>query len=239
MRAFLRARWRELLRLTRNGNPVLSVVIPTLNAAATLRSCLEHLGSADDVIIVDGGSSDATTALAAELGARVIEASRGRGLQLREGAAAATGSWLLFLHADTLLANGWSAAIAGHIAAFPEQAACFTFRLDDASWQARLLEAGVALRVRLLGLPYGDQGLLIPRRLYERLGGFRPLPLMEDVDLVRRIGRRSMRQLDVPAVTSATRWRRDGWWRRSARNLSCLALYGLGVSPSRIARLYR
>jgi hypothetical protein len=110
--------------------------------------------------------------------------------------------------------------------------------LDDPAWQARLLERAVALRVRWLRLPYGDQGLLISRALYEAVGGYHPLPLMEDVDLVRRIGRGRLRVLDVAAVTSAERWRRDGWLGRSLRNLSCLALYTLGVSPERIARLY-
>lgn len=112
-------------------------------------------------------------------------------------------------------------------------------RLDDDAWQARVIERGVASRVRLLGLPYGDQGLLISRPLYKKVGGFRPLALMEDVDLVRRIGRHRLRQLGSTAVTSADRWRRDGWIRRSGRNLACLVLYALGVAPSRLARFYR
>jgi hypothetical protein len=116
------------------------------------------------------------------------------------------------------------------------RAACFRFRLDAAEWQARAVEAGVAARVRLFGLPYGDQGLLISRRLYDSVGGYQPLPLMEDVDLVRRIGR--VRVLGAGALTSAERWRRDGWVRRSARNLSILALYRLGVPAERLARLY-
>ena len=97
---------------------------------------------------------------------------------------------------------------------------------------------GVALRVRLLGLPYGDQGLLISRRLYEETGGYRPLPLMEDVDLVRRIGGPRLERLSVAALTSPDRWRRDGWLRRSGRNLLCLALYRSGMSVERVARLY-
>nr|WP_314443857.1 TIGR04283 family arsenosugar biosynthesis glycosyltransferase [uncultured Sphingomonas sp.] len=216
----------------------LSIVIPTLNAAASMRSCLKRLEGAGEVIVADGGSDDGTPALAAELGARVIRSPKGRGTQLREGASAARGDWLLFLHADTLLEDGWREAVAAHIAAHPNDAACFTFRLDDGGWQARLVEAGVAIRVAALGLPYGDQGLLISHRHYAEIGGFRALPLMEDVDIVRRIGKRRLRQLGVAAVTSADRWRRDGWLRRSARNLSCLLLYGLGVSPERIARRY-
>jgi rSAM/selenodomain-associated transferase 2 len=217
---------------------MLSVIVPTLNAAATIRSCLARLPGAGEVIVADGGSTDGTAELAASAGAGVISPLRGRGLQLGAGAAEARGEWLLFLHADTLLDEGWRDAIASHIADHPGKAAFFRFRLDDQSWQARLLERGVALRSVALALPYGDQGLLISRALYREVGGFHPLPLMEDVDLVRRLGRRRLRQLDVAAVTSADRWRREGWWRRSTRNLSCLLLYRLGVGADRIARLY-
>jgi hypothetical protein len=120
----------------------------------------------------------------------------------------------------------------------PDLAGCFRFRLDAREWQARWVERGVALRVRRLGLPYGDQGLLVSRRVYEEDGGYRPLPLMEDVDLVRRLGRGRIRLLEADAVTSAERWRRGGWIRRSARNLVLLGLYGAGVRPERLARLY-
>jgi rSAM/selenodomain-associated transferase 2 len=227
-----------LLGLSKDGAERLSAVIPALNAAITLRGCVERLAGADEIVVVDGGSSDGTPAIAAQLGAKLIEAPRGRGAQLRAGAEAATGEWLLFLHADTVLERGWQQAVREHMRSFPDHAACFRFRLDDAAWQARMIERGVSLRTGMLGLPYGDQGLLISRRHYDALGGFRALPLMEDVDLVRRIGRERLRYLDVAAITSAARWRRDGWWRRSARNLLCLTLYRAGVSPERIARLY-
>ncbi len=119
-----------------------------------------------------------------------------------------------------------------------DRAAYFGFRLDDAAPAARILEAAVGLRCRLLGLPYGDQGLLIARDLYLRLGGFRPLPLMEDVDLVRRIGRRRLVALSCTATTSAARYRREGYVLRPLRNLFCLTLYFLGVPPRRILRFY-
>ena len=217
---------------------MLSIVIPTLNAADTHGPCLAALGEADKIVVADGGSSDSTAAIAERHGARLVRSPRGRGVQLAAGAGAAKGDWLLFLHADTRLASGWREAADRHIARRPGKAACFRFRLDAGEWQARLVETGVALRVRLLSLPYGDQGLLVSRRLYEEIGGYRPLPLMEDVDLVRRIGGARLERLDVAALTSPERWRRDGWLRRSGRNLLCLACYRSGMSAERVARLY-
>ena len=217
---------------------MLSVVIPTLNAAGTLGACLEHVAGAGELVVADGGSTDVTLAIAERQGARIVRSERGRGIQLGAGAQAASGDWLLFLHADTLLGQGWREAVKRHLSEAPDAAASFELRLSDPAWQARLVERAVGIRVRLLGLPYGDQGLLVPRALYEAVGGYRPLPLMEDVDLVRRIGRRRLRPLGEPAWTSAARWQRDGWARRSARNLACLALWRLGMPAERVERLY-
>jgi rSAM/selenodomain-associated transferase 2 len=222
---------------------ILSVVIPTLNAAAELPHVLDAVGGSPlvrEIIVADGGSTDTTVAVAAAAGARVVEAPRGRGSQLAAGAAAATGDWLLFLHADTRLAPGW----AGAVALFPsapgaaERAGYFDFALDHPGSAARRLERIVSWRSRLLGLPYGDQGLLIGRAFYDALGGFAPIPLMEDVEFVRRIGRRRLRPLGVAAVSSARRYRDEGFVRRPLRNLFCLSLYFAGVAPRRIARLY-
>jgi rSAM/selenodomain-associated transferase 2 len=216
----------------------LSVVIPALDAAASLPGTLAALaGAPAEILVVDGGSADATREAAARLGARVVEAPRGRGTQLAAGAAAARGPWLLLLHADTRLAPGWSEAVRRSMEQ-PGRAWFFRFALDDAAPAARRLERAVAWRCRLLALPYGDQGLLIHRDLLDAVGGIRPLPLMEDVDLVRRIGRARLGAIGVDAVTSAARWRRDGYLARSARNLACLMLWFLGLPPARIARLY-
>jgi len=217
----------------------LSVVIPALNAAAGLPATLDSLGGAPgEIILVDGGSTDATVALAQAAGARVISAPRGRGGQIAAGVAAAAGPWLLILHADTRLAPGWPAAVAQAMRE-PARAAYFCFALDDAAPAARRLERAVAWRCHWLGLPYGDQGLLIHRDLLAEVGGMRALPLMEDVDLVRRLGRRRLRAMDVPAVTSAARWQAEGYLRRSARNLLCLTLWFAGASPERVQRVYR
>jgi rSAM/selenodomain-associated transferase 2 len=218
----------------------LTVIVPTLNAGATLAATLASVAGAAKIIVSDGGSRDETLAIAKAAGARIVTGPRGRGRQLQAGADDAAGDWLLFLHADTALAAGWRRAAADHMDApgASGRAAYFRFSLDDLGWQARVLEAMVAIRCAVFGLPYGDQGLLISRKLFDDVGGFRDLPLMEDVDLVRRLGRRRLAPLSVAARTSADRWRRDGWAKRSLRNLSCLMLYFVGVAPARIARLY-
>ena len=213
----------------------ISAVVPTLDAGDGLGACLASLSEADEIVVVDGGSTDATLAIARTAGATIIASERGRGVQLAKGAAAVRGDALLFVHADTHLSPGWRSLAEHHLATSPRPA-CFHLKLDDAAWQARLVERAVSLRTRLAGLPYGDQGLLVSRAAYDTAGGFRPLVLMEDVDLLRRLNRPIM--LEGNAITSAERWRRDGWVRRSLRNLTCLSLWRLGVSPDRIARLY-
>lgn len=219
---------------------MLSVVIPALNASTTLPGAIAAVAAeAAEIVVADGSSTDATAATAEALGARVLRVARGRGGQLAAGIAAARFPWLLLLHADTRLGPGWVAFARAHIDAGPARAGYFRFALDSADPRARRLERAVAWRCRVLALPYGDQGLLIHRDLLAAVGGLRPLPLMEDVDLVRRLGRTRLVSLDAVALTSAARWERDGWRRRSLRNLGCLAAWFAGVPPGRIARFYQ
>jgi rSAM/selenodomain-associated transferase 2 len=228
------------------SQPILSVVVPALDAAATLPETLAALevaredGLLREVLVVDGGSTDATVEVADRWGARVLNAAAGRGAQLAAGGAAAGGDWLLFLHADTRLGPGWAAAARAFMAqpGSARQAAAFRLALDDSDPRARRVERLANWRAAALGLPYGDQGLLIARGFYQALGGYRPLPLMEDVELVRRIGRRRIVLLDAEAVTSAARYRRDGWWLRPLRNLALLGLYFLGAPPRLLHRIY-
>ncbi|AGK57150.1 group 2 family glycosyl transferase [Hyphomicrobium denitrificans 1NES1] len=217
-----------------------SVIIPTLNAAFDLGGAIAACSGVQEILVVDGGSRDGTADVARAMGARLVHTDAGRGIQMHAGAMRSEGEWLLFLHADTVLTGNWQKEVERFIAdsANLSRAAIFRFGLDDPSAEAQRLERRVAWRTRCLGLPYGDQGLLIHRDFYRSLGGFRAWPLMEDVDLVRRIGRRRLTILDSVARTSAERWHRDGWRRRSLRNLTCLTLYLLGMPPSLIARLY-
>ncbi|MBL6952252.1 MAG: TIGR04283 family arsenosugar biosynthesis glycosyltransferase [Alphaproteobacteria bacterium] len=225
---------------------MISVVIPTLNAASSLPGTLAALkpgrdtGLVSEVLISDGGSTDGTQALALAAGARVVGGPAGRGGQLQRGAVAAGGEWLLFLHGDTVLAPEWLFAVEDFVANTNNsaRAAAFRFSLDDECPAARRLERIVAWRCTTFGLPFGDQGLLLSRRFYGQVGGFRDLPLMEDVNLVRRIGRRRLSMLPVAATTSARRYQRGGYWRRPARNLLCLGLYFLGVPPRFLIQLY-
>lgn len=225
--------------------PDLSIVIPTLNASPRISETLRALEESHDIlsvqtIVVDGGSEDDTASRAQAAGAHVVSAARGRGTQLSAGAKEARGRWLLFLHADTTLEPFWSTTAASFMRGKGNalRAGYFTFALDDASSAARRVEVLTNWRARKLGLPYGDQGLLMSRTLYDSLVGFLDLPIMEDVDMVRRIGRKNLVELPAIATTSSERYKRDGYVLRPLRNLSLLSLYFLGISPRRLARLY-
>jgi len=223
---------------------MISVIIPTLNAARRLPPTFLSIfdaavdGFVSEVIVSDGGSEDATRKIAEDAGATVIVGERGRGQQLRAGAGAARKPWLLFLHADTALERGWAEEAETFMKGGGDFAAAFRFRLADSGFRPRLLESAVAFRCKFFALPYGDQGLLISRKLYDAVGGFAPMPLMEDVDFVRRLGRRRIAMLKTAAMTSAERFRRDGYVRRSLSNLSCLMSYYRGVPPERLAERY-
>lgn len=227
-----------------NGSrPTLSVVIPTLNAAQHLGRTLDALagGGIDmEIIIADGGSTDGTLRIARAFGATVIEAPRGRGPQLRAGAEAALGDWLFFLHADSVPQRGWQVILRGFTGNNENQykAGYFQLILDDPAPAARRVEDLANWRAEHLALPYGDQGLVVSRAFYDFLEGFNDIALMEDVDLVRRIGRKRLLALPSAVTTSAARYRRQGWWLRPALNLCCLALFYAGVPPHWIAKIY-
>ena len=219
----------------------ISIVIPTLDSAATLGPCLAALtdgvfeGLVAELIFADGGSTDDLAAVADAAGARIVMAPPGRGTQLAAACAAARGDSLLVIHGDTTLAQGWTQAVRDHLNDHADKAGWFRLRFDTTAPMGRIVAGWANLRARWLGLPYGDQGLLIPARLYRTSGGYPHIPLMEDVALVRRL---PLKRIDAVATTSATRYEADGWLRRGARNLGTLALYFAGVAPERLAKRY-
>lgn len=221
----------------------ISIVVPTLDAEKVLPACLMslieglHAGLIRELIVSDGGSADATLAIADEAGAVIVRGPASRGGQLRRGVAEARGAWLLVLHADTELAPGWAEAVARHIAQ-SEGAAHFRLRFRARGVMPAWVAGWANLRSALFGLPYGDQGLLVSRRDYDRAGGYPDQPLMEDVALVRALAARPT-ALPCVALTGAERYQRAGWLRRGARNLWTLARYMGGADPARLAESYR
>ncbi len=223
-----------------SGRFWLTAVIPVLNDAGGAERLLRQIGPDPqvEVIIVDGGlDSDLEQVAGTRPGTRVLRTSAGRARQMNAGAREASGDWILFLHADSQLPSGWREAMA----AIPADAVggWFRFALDDDAWQARVIERLVRMRIRLMRLPYGDQGLFVRRAVFNQMGGFADLPFLEDVEFVRRLVRGGpVAEVALPLRTSARRWRRDGWFRRSARNSLIVSLYFAGISPARLARWY-
>lgn len=223
--------------------PPLSVVIPALDEGAALGYLLEDLALlrvAHEVIVVDGGSGDDTCAVAEAAGASVVHAARGRGTQLRAGAAAAGGDVLCFLHADVRLPSEAREALDTLAAVENVDAWAFRLRIDGRRSSYRLVEWSANMRSALLALPYGDQGLVIGRGLYDAVGGFADVPLMEDVLMARAlqiVG--GIALLPQSILVSPRRWERDGVVRRSVRNVWLLARFLAGAAPAALAGAYR
>lgn len=220
----------------------LSVIIPTLNEASALPGLLEDLHQLGEprceVLVADAGSSDHTVSAALAHQARIVPGPRGRARQLNAGARSARGAWLLFLHADSRVGPEARAAIRDVLAGTrPAEAAVFRFSIDlPAPWRG-LIETGQAIREALFGLAYGDQGLLIRREVFWAVGGYPDLPLMEDVAMVRRLrGRCRLVRLPAPVLTSGRRYRQRGILRTWLTHAVLISLYGVGVSPVRLAR---
>lgn len=193
----------------RHYGGMISVVIPTINAERLLPRCFDSLiaaavrGVVREVIVCDAGSTDGTLTIVDGAGAHLVQSGKGRSLQMTDGAAVAKCDWLLFLHPETALEPGWEIEAESFIdQAVMERprAAVFRFALEDFGGEARRAEAKAALRTAVLALPLGDQGLLISKRLYQKIGGYRALAQMEDADIVRRIGRSRLVRLRARAV---------------------------------------
>ena len=224
----------------------LSIIIPAFNAEAVLPLCLASLmpglesGLIREVVLVDGGSEDQTRRIAEGSGATVLTApEKGRAAQLRHGFDQARGDWLLFLHADTALSRDWAERAKTHVTERKDKAAVFTLAFRSDHPMAKTVASRANWRARALGLPYGDQGLLISRKHYNEVGGYPDTPFMEDVQIVRSIGKKRLTFLSAEARTDAAKYDRDGWRTRSWRNAYLITRYLLGARPENLAKLYR
>jgi rSAM/selenodomain-associated transferase 2 len=227
-------------------DPAISVIIPVLNEAQGVNGVIAHIRSqaavdAVEIIVVDGDPAGSTIKAISHPGIITAIAEQGRGSQMNCGAIRATGDILLFLHADTLLPPNAFARInkcmevAGHVGG------SFDLGIDTEQQVFRITERYVAWRTRLTRIPFGDQAIFVRREYFERIGGYRDIPIMEDVDLMRRIRQRGDAICIIPekVMTSARRWEKDGIIFGTIRNWMLQALYCCGVPPERLARFYR
>jgi len=222
---------------------MISVVIPALNEEENIGRCIAAIrteGPVCEVIVADGGSSDRTREIAESYpGVTCIQTEKGRGSQMNTGASRARGEVLLFLHADTILTAGWDREIEEALRDHRVAGGAFTFAIDNPLQKYRLIEAWVSMRCRVFRLPYGDQAIFVRTGVFNKLAGYKNIPLMEDVDLMgrmKKLGRITM--LDHRALTSGRRWAAQGLIRTAAVNQTVMLLYRLGVSPQRLAKFY-
>jgi rSAM/selenodomain-associated transferase 2 len=220
---------------------MISIVIPALNEAEGIGACLEGLlqeACGHEVIVVDGGSRDGTPAVVRRFRQpRLLSAERGRGVQMNRGAMAASGDILLFLHADCRLPAGGLCMIEDTMADSSAVAGSFSLAFDRDHPLLRLYAA--FSRINHILFTYGDQGLFLPRRTFQRIGGFREVPLMEDLEIQQRL-RRMGRFVKIrrPMTTASRRFAARGILRQQFANTLLVTLYFAGVSPARLARFY-
>jgi rSAM/selenodomain-associated transferase 2/rSAM/selenodomain-associated transferase 1 len=236
--------WHEVKKTAAKTSPAqkISIIIPALNEAATIDRTLCHLEGVDnlEVIVVDGGSIDETAALAGSREAKVIHSNPGKAIQMNTGAAAAAGEILVFLHADTLLPEGFRHQIVSALNQQGVAAGAFRLSIDSPAAGIRLIECMANLRSRFLRLPYGDQALFMKKSLFHQIGGFPKMQIMEDFILIRRLKRKGKIVIVPDAVaTSPRRWLHLGVFKTWLINQLIIIAYYLGLPPERLTRIYR
>jgi uncharacterized protein len=224
------------------GEEVISVIIPALDEAGRIGETIQRALSGEnvEVIVVDGGSRDETRQIARQQGAVVLKCSAHRGRQMNEGAAASRGEILLFLHADTRLPVGFDLTVRRCLQERNVAAGAFQFAVSGNFSGKRLVEWMVNLRSKIFGMPYGDQGLFLRRILFNSMGGYPQLRIMEDYEMVRRLKKKGrMRLLGCLVETSGRRWRKLGLLRTTFINQRLLLAYRRGVSEQTLLKIYR
>ena len=220
----------------------ISIIIPAINEAGNIKKAIATTqGSINiEVIVVDGGSNDDTVAIAQSLNVQVISSSPGRAVQMNTGAVVATGEILLFLHADTCLPTGFDDMVCTALQQPGTVAGAFNLRIDALLLSLRWVEWGINVRSHFYQMPYGDQAIFLTKAVFQQIGGFPELPIMEDFELMRRL-KRIGRIVIIPTsvVTSARRWLQKGVFKTTLLNQIVIIAYLLGVSPERICRWYR
>jgi rSAM/selenodomain-associated transferase 2 len=223
----------------------ISVIVPVFNEFGNIRRCIEEVlseGGGPEIIVSDGGSTDGGPDVVRgyrDNGVTLIRTKKGRGPQMNAGASAAKGDVLLFLHSDTRLEPGWYGAVMTAIDDPAVAGGAFSLHIDSPAKKYRLVESWVKFRCRFFSLPYGDQAIFMKRDVFEKIGGYKDIPLMEDVDIVGRLkeaGRMAI--LHNNAVTDARRWEKEGWLYTSIRNQMIMLMYRLGADPRRLAGIY-
>ena len=231
---------------SKNTNPVISVIIPVLNEAEGINGLIYHHrdlegGKDVEIVVVDGDPAGSTIKTIHDAGVVTAIGERGRSVQMNRGAALAEGDILLFLHADTFLPQNAFTSVREAFQDEGYMAGCFDLGVGSARKIFRITERSVALRTRITRIPFGDQAIFIRREYFERIGGYREFPIMEDMELMRRVRGRGDVICIIPdkALTSARRWEQEGVLFNTFRNWMLQTLYCCGVSPKHLARFYR
>ncbi|WP_414574595.1 TIGR04283 family arsenosugar biosynthesis glycosyltransferase [Anabaena sp. CCY 9402-a] len=224
------------------NNTKISIIIPTLNEAANIKQAIFTTQSSKniEIIVVDAGSEDETVAIADAMGVKVILSTPGRAVQMNLGATVASGEILLFLHADTRLPMGFDEMIRTALQQPGVVAGAFTLQIDAPIFALRLVEWGVKWRSHFWQMPYGDQAIFMTKSVFQEIGCFPEMPIMEDFELIRRLQRiGKIFILSVPVITSSRRWLQKGLLKTTLINQIVVIGYLLGVAPERLRKLYR